>query len=346
MARTGHRRTLRFLLALLLCLVTGQGLSAPQRAPVGDFRAADARASGLPRLRSMLVGISGKIVFEEYYNGASANRAANLKSASKTIVSALVGVALDEGLIGDVREPIARYFPDYLDASDGRGAITVEDLLTMRSGLETTSNQNYGAWVNSRNWVRYALEQPVEAPPGTRMIYSTGSTHLLSAILTRVSGSDTRRFAQEHLAGPLGFRLAAWTRDPQGIYFGGNEMAMTPRQLLEFGDLYLNGGRTRDGVQVLPENWVRASFVARTLSPRERGRFYGYGWWIRDMAGYATFYAWGYGGQFVFVVPDLDLVVVTTSDPNPGDGRREHLGEVYDMVEDTIVRPLAQNLQP
>jgi CubicO group peptidase (beta-lactamase class C family) len=120
---------------------------------------------------------------------------------------------------------------------------------------------------------------------------------------------------------------------------------MTPRQLLAFGDLYLNRGRTRDGIQVLPEAWVRASFVARTLSPRERGRFYGYGWWIRDMAGHATFYAWGYGGQLVFVVPDLDLVVVTTSDPNPGDGRREHLGQVYDLVEEQVVRPVAERPQ-
>lgn len=343
MARALRLRTLRFLL-VPLCLVAGRASDAAQT--TSAFAAADARAAQLPRLRSMLVGIQGEIVLERYYNGASANRGANLKSASKSVISALVGVALGEGLLEDVREPIARFFPDYVDADDVRGGITVEDLLTMRSGLETTSNQNYGAWVNSRDWVRYALEQPLEATPGTRMIYSTGNTHLLSAILTEVSGSDTRRFAQEHLAGPLGFGLAAWTRDPRGIYFGGNEMSMTPRQLLAFGDLYLNGGRTRDGTQVLPEDWVRASFVARTLSPRERGRFYGYGWWIRDMAGYATFYAWGYGGQFVFVVPDLDLVVVTTSDPNPGDGRREHLGQVYDLVEDGIVSQMAEGLQP
>jgi CubicO group peptidase (beta-lactamase class C family) len=123
-------------------------------------------------------------------------------------------------------------------------------------------------------------------------------------------------------------------------------MAMTPRQLLAFGDLYLNEGQTRDGTRILSPEWVRETFVARVASPRERGRFYGYGWWIRDMAGYATHYAWGYGGQFVFVVPGLDLVVVTTSDPNPGDDRRGHLQRIYDLVEEHVVRLLGGNGAP
>ena len=139
----------------------------------------------------------------------------------------------------------------------------------------------------------------------------------------------------------MGFSLAKWPRDPQGIYFGGNDMTMTPKQMLAFGEMYLNGGRA-NGRQVIPEQWVQASFVARTPSPRERGRFYGYGWWIRQMAGHATFYAWGYGGQFVFLVPDLDLVVVTTSSSNPGEGRGRHLREIYRVVEDYIVSPIAR----
>jgi CubicO group peptidase (beta-lactamase class C family) len=333
-------RRLSLLLALALCAApAASGAQGPT-----EFADADAAALELPRLHSLLVGRNGEIVFEHYYNGTTPSRAANIKSASKSVISALVGIAVDRGLIADVRRPIGDFLPDLWEGETDalKRTITVEDLLTMRSGLETTSNRNYGPWVTSRNWVRFALDQPLEAEPGTRMIYSTGSTHLLSALLTRVSGSDTRRFAQEHLAGPLGFSLASWTRDPQGIYFGGNEMSMTPRQLLSFGDLYLNGGRTRDGSQVLSPEWVRATFVARTPSPREQGRFYGYGWWIRDMAGYATHYGWGYGGQFVFVVRGLDLVVVATSDPNPGDGRREHLRSVYDLVEDRIVRKVAE----
>ena len=338
-------RTLAAACGLCLLLILGAVPGTGQAPELSTIRPEDAGAAGgqLERLHSLLVSRDGELLLEEYYRGRTASHPANIKSASKSVISALVGIAIDRGLIPHVRQPIGGYFPELLGGEENRArrGITIEDLLTMRSGLETTSNRNYGPWVLSPNWVRHALGRPMEAEPGTRMIYSTGSTHLLSAILTRVSGSDTRRFAQEALATPLGFPLDSWTRDPQGIYFGGNEMSMTPRQMLAFGELYVNGGRNPDGTQVISEDWVRASFVARTASGRERGRFYGYGWWIREMAGYAAHYAWGYGGQFIFVVPGLDLVVVTTSDSTPGEERREHLGRVYELVEDRIVAPVA-----
>ena len=153
----------------------------------------------------------------------------------------------------------------------------------MRSGLESTSNRNYGAWVQSSNWVRHALAKPLLAAPGTQMIYSTGNSHLLSAILTKATGKSTWQFAQETLAKPLGFSLSPWMRDPQGIYFGGNEMVMTPRQMLAFGEMYRNGGQV-NGRQILSK-----AFIDDTFEPRGRsqisGREYGYGWWMRDMAG-------------------------------------------------------------
>src|SRR5690606_20878602 len=108
-----------------------------------------------------------------------------------------------------------------------------------QSGLESTSGRNYGAWVQSRNWVRDALRRPLVVPPGTRMEYSTGTSHLLSALLTRVTKKSTWAFAQETLAKPLGFSLPRWPQDPQGIYFGGNDMLLTPRQMVAFGELYL-----------------------------------------------------------------------------------------------------------
>jgi CubicO group peptidase (beta-lactamase class C family) len=171
------------------------------------------------------------------------------------------------------------------------------------------------------------------------MIYSTGSTHLLSAILTRATGQSTLVFAREALADPLGIALRSWPRDPQGIYFGGNDMLLTPRDMVAIGELYLNGGRHGDR-QIVSETWVRESIVPRTRSPRSR-REYGYGWWLRTLADYPVFYAWGYGGQFIFVVPDLRTVVVTTSVSDPGSERREHLGAVYDLVEQDVIPVLA-----
>ena len=226
-----------------------------------DLRAA---ASELPELRSLLVSWRGTLIAEHYARGVRPTTLANVKSASKSIIAALVGIAIDRGLIKSVREPIVSYFPELRSDPDRRKqAITVEDLLTMRSGLESTSGRNYGAWVKSGNWVRYALRQPIVSEPGTAMEYSTGSSHLLSAILTKVSGTSTWQFAQTALAAPMDLRLARWPTDPQGIYFGGNEMLLTSRQMVAIGQLYLDHGHA-NGRQIVPASWVETSCVPRT----------------------------------------------------------------------------------
>jgi len=298
------------------------------------------RADELPRLRSLLVSVDGQLVEEHYYHGASAERVANLKSASKSVISILVGIAIDLGHIPSVDQTISDYFPDYFDADAdlAKAEITIGNLLAMQAGLETTSNRNYGRWVQSRNWIRHVLTRPMVDRPGGRRIYSTGNTHLLSAIVAEASGMSTLEFGRRHLAEPLGFSLPAWLRDPQGVYFGGNEMQMTPRAMVSIGQLVLACGM-HEGTHVVSEQWVRASLESRSRSERS-GREYGYGWWMRNIAGHQTYYAWGYGGQFIFIVPDRRLVVAITSSPNPGEGRRAHLRSVYDLVEDQIIPAL------
>lgn len=286
-----------------------------------------------------------KLVFERYYNGVRPTDPANIKSASKSIISALVGIAIRNGDIRGTGQTISEFFPQLSKSeTDTRlpsvRDITIDDLLSMRSGLETTSNRNYGRWVRSRNWVDHILGRPFVTEPGTEMVYSTGNSHLLSAILTKATGKSTWRFAEEALAEPLGFRLPHWPQDPQGIYFGGNDMLFTPRQMLAFGKLYLDHGQ-HDGRQVIPPEWVKASLAPRVQSPREAGRYYGYGWWIRHMAGYQVPYAWGFGGQFIFLVPELDLVVVSTSSITLENERRSHRFTVMDLVERHIIAPLA-----
>ena len=138
------------------------------------------------------------------------------------------------------------------------------------------------------------------------MIYSTGSSHLLSATLTCRTGKST-------LQAPLdGFAISAWTRDPQGIYLGGNEMAMTPRSLLAFGELYRRAGLTASDERLLSQDWIEASWTPRTRS-RYTGHSYGYGWFITELGGEAVRYGWGYGGQMIYVVPGLEMTVVMTS---------------------------------
>jgi CubicO group peptidase (beta-lactamase class C family) len=303
-------------------------------------------ASTMPRLHSLLVSWRGELILERYFNGKRATTQANVKSVAKSVISALIGIAIERGHIAGVKQPITGYFPDFFatPANAGKNGITIENLLTMQSGLETTSNRNYGAWVLSPNWVRHALSRKLVSPPGTTMEYSTGNTHLLSAILTKATGKSTWQFAQETLAKPLGFNLTRWPTDPQGIFFGGNDMLLTPRQMVGFGELYLNGGKA-NGLQIVPAAWVKASLTPRVRSRREGDRFYGYGWWIRDMAGHETFYAWGFGGQFIFVVPTLDLVVVATSASTVAEERRSHRLTLYDLVEDHVMEPVKQARQ-
>jgi len=305
--------------------------------------AAYTRAAQLPRLRSLLVSHDGRLVGERYFRGARRGSRANIKSASKSIISALVGIAIREGRIRSVHQPIG----DFLSAQMSPPAdprvreISIEDLLTMRSGLETTSFENYGRWVTSRHWVRHVLTRRMAAEPGGAMIYSTGSTHLLSAILTRATGMSTWQYANRKLAQPLGFSIPRWQADPQGVYFGGNDMYLTPREMVTFGELYLRGGRTRGsgraaGRQLLPRAWVDSTMVRRTRSGWS-GQEYGYGWWLRTSAGHEVAFAWGYGGQFIFVVPDLRLVVVTTSDPDARTRESGHLDAVHALLDQYIV---------
>jgi CubicO group peptidase (beta-lactamase class C family) len=296
------------------------------------------RAAALPKLHSLLVARGGTLVRERYYRGATREKTANLKSASKSIMSALVGIAIQRGELAGVKQSIAPFFTTELarNTEVRKTWITIEDLLTMRSGLQTTSFFNYGRWVSSRNWVRFALNQPMVVNPGTDMEYSTGNTHLLSAIITKVGQTSTWEYANRHLARPLAISLAQWQRDPQGVYFGGNDMFLTPRAMLAFGNLYLRRGRSADGRQIVPAAWVDSSFVSRTRSGWS-GMEYGYGWWARDMGGQRVHLAWGYGGQFIFIVPALELTIVVTSDPNPHRRGDDHIDAIYDLVSQFII---------
>jgi len=298
------------------------------------------QARSLPRLYSLLVSKEGELLQEHYFNGKDANDIANVKSVSKSIVSALVGIAIDQELLSGIQQPIAPYFQTELNTDSEKSNITVGNLLSMRAGLESTSNRNYGAWVLSNNWLQFALKQPFYDRPNERMIYSTGNTHLLGAMVARASDMDLLQFARRNLFAPMDIYLASWPRDPQGYYFGGNDMELTPTQMLAFGELYLNHGRYGDK-QIISADWIEQSLQAKVASPRGQGRHYGYGWWIRDTAGYETPYAWGYGGQFILLVPDYQIVVVVTSDSMPGPNRRLHTRSAYDLVELAVATTIA-----
>ena len=296
------------------------------------------RAGSLPTLHALIVASRGETQIEKAFRGPATNQPVNVKSVSKTIIASLVGIAIDRELFTGLDQPVAPLLADKLPASpDPRlEQVTIGNLLSMQAGLERTSGPNYGRWVSSNDWVRFALSREFVDEPGGRMLYSTGNSHLLSALLTRRSGRTTLQLARDWLGAPLDISIPPWPRDPQGIYFGGNDMLLSPRAMLAFGQLFLDGG-ANDGRQIIPKAWIEQSWTPRTSSPFT-GDAYGLGWFISNTAsGKPLYYAWGYGGQMIYVAPHAALVVAMTSDKELPSGRSGYVDQLHDLVRTQIV---------
>lgn len=291
-------------------------------------------ALALPQLHAILVQRGTDLLLSEAPRGPGLSRLANIKSCSKSLLALLLGTALDRGEIPALSTRLSDIAPDLLppDATEGAADLTMEDLVTLRAGLRGTSGENYGAWVNSRDWVAHALRQPRLAPNGGRMIYSTGTTHILGAALARATGETLLGLARERLGRPLGIEIPPWTRDPQGFYFGGNEMALTPEAMLRVALLLRDEGR-HDGQQVIPADWIAASRQVRTRSPFS-GLGYGYGWFLSD-SGWTL--ARGFGGQIIAAHPQAALAVAITSDPTQPARSEGYFGTLMRLLDGPLL---------
>lgn len=279
-----------------------------------DEAALEAGATELarsPALLSLLVVRADALVFERYYHGSDASHSNNVHSASKSILSALLGIALADGSIDSLDAPLADYLPEYVPAGSANAAITLRHVVTMSSGLAWTEDDTESSIEPSDDWVGAILGQPLIVTPGADFNYSSGMSHVLSAVLTRATGSSTCAYAHEKLLGPLGITAEHWGRDPDGLFSGGYNLYMTPRELARFGLLYLRDGDW-DGRQLVPAGWVQQSIEPQL--PADDGYDYGYYWWLMRGGDQDVAIAWGFGGQFVYLVPALDLMVVMTAD--------------------------------
>jgi CubicO group peptidase (beta-lactamase class C family) len=313
-------------------------------APGDDVRNAIARRAGeLDQFHSLVVAQGGEIAFAEAFRGPPVDRPVNIKSVSKTVVAALVGAGLHRGALEGVEQRFSDLAGDLVpeDTDPRVKELTLSDLLTMQAGLERTSGPNYGRWIESANWIRFALSRPFVAEPGERMLYSTGSYHLLGAALSRTTGQSLLDLARAWLGEPLDIEIPPWTRDPQGFYLGGNNMAMSPLALIRFGELHRLGG-VWEGDRLLAEGWVDAAWTPRTRSPYSGDR-YGYGWFLSSAVGYDVAYARGYGGQMLYVVPALELTVAVTSDPTRPARSDGYVGDLNDLLARAII-PAAERI--
>ena len=301
-----------------------------------------------PQVRSVLVVRHGYLVYERYWHGVDAGDGHNSFSVTKSFVSALVGIALGDGKLKGLDQTVEELLAPHLppDADLRLRRVTVAQLLAMTSGLAGDDSSLGGddrIWdrvFQSRDWVQHILGRRLETPPGTEFAYAGANSHLLSAIVADTTGQSTLAYARAKLFGPLGIGTGnaleqvlrhwpptraqvaayerapvAWPKDPQGYHLGDSLLRLPARDLAKLGYLYLNGGRW-DGIQVVPAEYVAASTRPQsdpTVGPGD----YGYHWWVTNETGRSSFRAMGFGGQLIQVIPDLDLVVVITSDVQP-----------------------------
>ena len=283
-------------------------------------------AGTLPRLLSLLVVRNGVLVVEEYFNGNFADSLNDGRSVTKSVMSTLVGLALHQGLLPSLSERLDTHLPPaYINGLlAGTRAISFRDLLTMSGGFEwheadgtLPASTEYNAWVLSPDPVAWLLARPLVAAPGTRFNYNTAGTHLMSVMLTSALGKRLADFAREELFPSLGIQNQRWEVFPDGTPNGGSGLRLRPRDFAKIGALWLQRGETGQQT-LLDRDYVDAATSSRfdLVNPPASlsGYGYGYSWWIARTPYGDGFFAWGFGGQFIFVVPARSLVVVVTTE--------------------------------
>jgi CubicO group peptidase (beta-lactamase class C family) len=308
----------------------------------------------IPSLGSFLVSVGGNLVYEHYFHGATKETAFNVKSITKSVVSALAGIAHSQGKLPTLNTPVLSFFPEFVRphrVSSGvwfsndkaredsiRKTLRLRDLLTMQTGWEWNDfGPAVNIFINSSDPVRFTMDIPFAESPGTHFTYCSAATSLFSAALAKCIKTDLRSFAATYLFKPAGMTLARWDKDPVGRYVGASEMYMTSRSLLRFGMIYINKGKI-NGKQILSEKWVNESTSEQAvlnywdILPNANG--YGYYWWRRKTNGHQAWVASGACGQVITIIPELDMVIVANCLLDEHNRGREEIARIHSFVEE------------
>ncbi|MFC1725950.1 serine hydrolase domain-containing protein [candidate division KSB1 bacterium] len=302
-----------------------------------------------PDIHSLLMVRNGFLILEEYFGEYNSEKIHTLQSVSKSFTSALIGIAIEKGFIKDVNEKILSFFPDMKDIEnmdERKKAIILKDLLTMRSG--TDYNESYNGSPHhqlnrlSKGWDRFYLNRPMVSKPGSRFQYDSGGVILMSAILNKRAGMHADKFAEKHLFPYLGIKRTHWIKNSEEHPHTGGGLFLLPQDMAKFGLLYLRGGKWEDK-QVVPEQWVAESFKMHHDfgGSRQYDIGYGYLWWILkpdpEGGGQKNIYAAkGFMGQYIFVIPEYDMVVVVTGGAKNGRDMRRPVAFLYSHILPSI----------
>jgi CubicO group peptidase (beta-lactamase class C family) len=351
-------RIVFWLTTVLLAAIAGPGRPVRAQAPADYFPGADWRSSSpqeqhldkkmlkrlYKRIRnnqiggidSLLVVRNGYVVKEEYFHGWGPNDLHTLQSDSKSVTSLLLGIAIGQGKIPGVDQPVLGLFPEYRkikNVDERKSTMTLRDLLTMRTGLDWSEDPYEGSPLFQLNncqcdWLKFVLDWPMRESPGTRFEYNSGGVILLAGVIRNATGINADIFAQRYLFGPLGITQARWSYgEPDNLPHTGGGLNLRPRDMAKIGYLMLRGGRW-DNQQIVPFDWLSESTSHAVTFPRTFSGYpvdYGYLWWLLSLDGRAgphdrgddIYTAAGAQGQWIFVIPKYDMVVVSTgSTPN------------------------------
>jgi CubicO group peptidase (beta-lactamase class C family) len=286
---------------------------------------------------SILIIRNGYLITEAYWAPYNESTTHNIKSASKSIMSALVGIALKNNYLTDLNQKVSEFCPEYVKDSLKK-TISLNNLLTMTAGLEWKEDAGPSAF-DLNNWNKITMRNK----PGELFEYNTMLTHMMSAILTKTTGESTREFANKWLFEPSGIKNYQWAKSTDGIYHGGSDIFLTPLDMAKFGYLFLNNGQWNKK-QIVPKEWVKESTSKKVSIPANdsyaAGLNYGYWWWIQEKA----YMAWGAGGQYIIVSPDMDLVIVITA--NGFDKINRYNEFMRSFLENYIYSAVQNNVLP
>jgi CubicO group peptidase (beta-lactamase class C family) len=315
----------------------------------------------IPRLHSLLIVRNGYLVTEAYFYPFGPDWRHGVASCTKAVMSSLVGVAIQQGYLKSIKEPMLDFFPGrHIAHRDARKeAITIEHLLTMSSGLHCVYADTEVTLYEMRasdDWVQFMLDQPMDYEPGTHFFYNSGASHIISAILTQATGRPMLELARERLFGPLGIRDVAWPSDPQGNTRGWGHLQLQPQDMAKFGYLFLNDG-VWEGRRLLPPGWMSES-TRLHFDPWPRGHGYGLLWWLQcassksdapdgpaearcygplqaQQHGFGPvqwYFAAGIGVQLIAVNPAASLVCAAT-----GSTDQEDRDTLFQILEEHVV---------
>ena len=300
------------------------------------------KADNYDFIYSILIAQHDSLIIEKYYNGASDTVAFDIKSVTKSITSGLIGIALDKGLIESIDSKLIDLLPEYFanQQHSDKADITLRQLLTMQAGYSFHSTRDI---FETDDWIENILNYKLDFQPGEQFCYAACESHLLSAIITTVSTMSTEEFARKYLFDSLDINFAGWQKDPKNINNGNAGLYMTSRDLLTYGQLFLNNG-VYNGKQLISSDWITKSTLASNgnVTRCEDSKIipfagYGYHWWLDKLTNQKAIIASGFGGNFIIIIPDKDITIVTNANTNVSwQKNEENVKKILNLIDELL----------